>query len=104
MKLSAGGGGRFAKTPLRRPLPSRRWWKSTSRSRGSMLVLDENLPEDQCVLLRRRGIHVRVVGVEVSALGTDDKNLIPLLHRLPRPTFFTLDRDFFRQDWTHTSY
>jgi hypothetical protein len=33
-----------------------------------------------------------------------DENLIPLLHRLPEPTFFTLDQDFYRRDWTHPGY
>ena len=69
-----------------------------------MLVLDENLPEDQCELLRSWGIHIRVVGVEISAVGTLDENLIPLLHRLPRPTFCRLDHDFYRRDWAHASY
>ncbi len=51
-----------------------------------MLVLDENLPADQRQLLRKRRIRIRCVGVELAAFGDDDENLIPLLHRLPRPT------------------
>src|SRR6266566_3547348 len=51
-----------------------------------MLVLDENLPADQRHWLRKRRIRVRCVGVDLAAFGDDDENLIPLLHRLPRPT------------------
>jgi hypothetical protein len=69
-----------------------------------MLVLDENLPAGQQRLLRKWRMRFRCVGVEVAAFGDDDENLIPLLHRLPRPTFFTLDRDFFRVDWAHERY
>ncbi len=52
-----------------------------------MLVLDENLPAAQRLLLRRWRIHFRVVGLDLAAWGTDDENLIPALHRLPQPTF-----------------
>ncbi len=69
-----------------------------------MLVLDENLPEGQRLWLRNWRVHFRVVGVEVAASGTRDENLIPVLHRLPQPTFFTLDRDFFRPGLPHAGY
>ncbi|SRR6266571_345708 len=69
-----------------------------------MLVLDENLPADQQRLLRKWRIRFRFVGVEVAASGAEDDDLISLLHRLPQPTFFTLDRDFYRHDWTHPNY
>ena len=69
-----------------------------------MLVLDENLPAAQRLSLRKWRIHFRVVGVDVSAWGTDDENLIPVLHHLPQPTFFSLDRDFYRPDWLHGDY
>lgn len=69
-----------------------------------MLVLDEKLPADQQQLLRKWPVRFRCVGVEIAAFGNDDENLIPHLHRLPRPTFFSLDRDFFRRDWTHAQY
>jgi hypothetical protein len=63
-----------------------------------MLVLDENLPAGQQQLLRKWGIHFRMIGVDLADSGTDDDNLIPLLHRLPQPTFFTLDQDFYAQN------
>ncbi len=69
-----------------------------------MLVLDENVPAAQRQLLRSWRIHFRVVGGDVAISGTKDENLIPVLHRLPRPTLFTLDRDFFRPEWAHTRY
>src|SRR6266487_6008175 len=69
-----------------------------------MFVLDENLPADQRHLRRSWRIRFRVVGGDVAASGATDENLIPVLHRLPQPTFFTLDRDFFRADWAHANY
>lgn len=69
-----------------------------------MLVLDENLPADQWQLLRKWRIRCRVVGKDLAASGATDENLIPVLHKLPQPTFFTLDRDFFRRDWGHANY
>jgi hypothetical protein len=69
-----------------------------------MLVLDENLPGSQWLLLRKWRIRFRVVGVEIAASGTLDPNLIPILHHLRRPVLFTLDGDFFRPDWCHARY
>ena len=69
-----------------------------------MLVLDENLPAAQQRLLRKWRMRFRCVGVEIATFGDDDENLIPHLHHLPRPTFFSLDRDFFRRDWAHAQY
>ena len=69
-----------------------------------MLVLDENLPDGQQSLLRKWRVRFRVVGVEVAALGTKDENLIPALHRLPQPTFLSLDRDFYRPALAHSGY
>jgi hypothetical protein len=50
-----------------------------------MLVLDENLPASQRLLLRKWRIRFRVIGIDVANRGTDDENLLPLLHQLPRP-------------------
>ena len=69
-----------------------------------MLVLDENLPDGQQQLLRKARIRFRVIGIDVGASGTQDENLIPLLHRLARPTFFSLDRNFYRPVWANTNY
>jgi hypothetical protein len=64
-----------------------------------VLVLDENLPEGQRLWLRKWRIHFRAIGIEVAASGTKDRNLIPVLHRLANPTFFSLDRNLYRPDW-----
>ena len=69
-----------------------------------MLVLDENLPAGQRRLLRNWRMPCRTVGDEVAVAGTADANLLPVLRGLPRPTFFTLDRDFHRADWAHRAY
>jgi hypothetical protein len=69
-----------------------------------MVVIDENLPASQRQLLRKWRIHFRAAGIDVSASGTQDEDLIPVLHSLAEPTFFTLDKHFFRSDWTHASY
>lgn len=69
-----------------------------------MLVLDENLPAGQRLWLRKWRIRFRVVGAEVGACGDADENLIPALHRLPQPTFFTLDRDFYCPGLAHSGY
>lgn len=69
-----------------------------------MLVIDENLPASQRHWLRKWRIPFRAVGVEIAAHGTADENLIPVLHTLAQPMFFTLDQHFFRADWAHDSY
>jgi hypothetical protein len=69
-----------------------------------MLVLDENLPEGQRLWLRSWRVHFPVIGVEVASPGTKDENLIPVLHRLANPAFFSLDRNFYRPDWAHSAY
>ena len=46
----------------------------------------------------------RQVGREVAWLGIGDSEIIPLLHRVRRVTFFTLDRDFFQQQLCHPAY
>lgn len=69
-----------------------------------MLVLDENLPAGQQQLLRNWRIRFRVVGVDAASAGTRDENLMPVLHRLAAPTFFSLDHDFFRARWAHRNY
>jgi predicted nuclease of predicted toxin-antitoxin system len=69
-----------------------------------MNVLDENIPETQRGLLLRRRIRVRKIGVDVGRKGMDDEEIIPLLRRLNRPTFFTQDRDFYKRTLCHRAY
>jgi hypothetical protein len=68
------------------------------------LVLDENLPAGQRRLLRSWRIPLRVIGVDVATWGTDDAALLPVLQHLPQPTFFSLDKDFYRPEWAHGRY
>lgn len=67
-----------------------------------MNVLDENIDEPQRQRLEARRIHVRQIGVELGRLGMKDRNeIIPLLHTLRRPTFFTRDCDFYHLELRH---
>jgi hypothetical protein len=67
-------------------------------------LLDENFPADQRLSLREWRIPHRQLGVEVSYLGIKDDNIIPLLHRFGRVTFFTRDEDFFKRHFCHAAY
>ena len=69
-----------------------------------MIVLDENLPESQRHLLRAWRIAARQIGYEVGRKGMTDDEIIPLLLRLRRPTFFTLDLGFYSRDLCHRRY
>ena len=60
-----------------------------------MNVLDENIAENQRQLLRRYRIPVRQIGSDVGRAGMTDDEIIPLLHCLSSPTFFTRDEDFY---------
>ena len=41
---------------------------------------------------------------DLSTFGISDENLIPVLHRLPQPTFFSHDGDFFKASLCHGHY
>jgi hypothetical protein len=69
-----------------------------------MNILDENVIEDQRELLRARRIRVRHVGHDIARKGIKDEEIIPLLHRLRRPTFFTHDAAFFDGRRCHPGY
>lgn len=69
-----------------------------------MNLLDENVRDDQRALLRQWRIPFRQVGKEISSSGIHDDNLLPLLHRLKRPTLFTQDVDFFKARLCHRGY
>ena len=69
-----------------------------------MNLLDENVRDDQRTLLRQWRIPFRQIGKELSRSGIQDDNLLPLLHRLKRPTFFTQDEDFFKRHLCHPAY
>ena len=69
-----------------------------------MNVLDENIVAQQCQQLEQWRIPFRQIGRHLSRKGVLDENLIPLLHRLPQPTFFTHDDDFFKASLCHSHY
>lgn len=69
-----------------------------------MKILDENIAINQIQLLESWRIRVRQIGYEAGHRGMQDAEIIALLHRLRRATFFTRDRDFFYPDLCHSNY
>ena len=56
------------------------------------------------MLLRGWRIRARQIGSDVGRAGMGDDEIIPLLHALDHPTFFTRDRDFLQPWLCHPSY
>jgi hypothetical protein len=70
-----------------------------------MNVLDEDIPASQCAHLEARKVHFRQIGIGVGRLGMKDRNeIIPLLHSLRRPTFFTRDHGYYHPTLRHPGY
>ena len=69
-----------------------------------MNILDENVPESQHALLRSWRVALRQIGRNVGRMGMKDEEIIPLLHQLSRPTFFTLDGDSYDPRLCHAGY
>ena len=69
-----------------------------------MNLLDENIRQDQGEQLRKWRLKFRRVTHELTDPGVQDSDIIPLLHRTKRPTFFTHDRDYFKASLVHPSY
>lgn len=70
-----------------------------------MIVVDENIVRGQRERLFDLKIHFRQIGFEIGWQGMKDRNdVIPLLHNLRRPTFFTRDVDFYKTDLRHAEY
>jgi hypothetical protein len=70
-----------------------------------MNVVDENIVFGQRGRLTALGVHYRQIGYEIGQRGMKDLNdVIPLLHSLRRPTFFTRDQDYYHPDLRHASY
>ena len=63
-----------------------------------MNILDENIIASQRQRLRSWRIRVRQIGVDIARKGLQDEEIIPFLHHLRRPTFFTRDRGFYRRE------
>ena len=69
-----------------------------------MNVLDEQIPEDQRRLLRSWHVPVRHIGHDIGRQGIKDPEIIPFLLTLRRPTFFSLDFDFYNRRFCHVRY
>ena len=69
-----------------------------------MILLDENINQSQLLLLRSWRIRARLIGQDVSRKGILDEQIIPLLHELSRPTFFTRDLGFYDHELCHARY
>lgn len=70
-----------------------------------MNVLDENIVRAERERLQSWNVHFRRIGGELGRRGMKDRNeIIPLLHKLCRPTFFTRDHDFYHPDLRHAGY
>ena len=41
------------------------------------------------------------IGVDIAHKGLQDEEILPFLHHLRRPTFFTRDRGFYRREVCH---
>jgi len=67
-------------------------------------LLEENFPKDQRPQLREWHISFRQIGRDFAHSGLQDRDIIPLLHRGRRVTFFTQDDDFFSQALCHPAY
>jgi hypothetical protein len=67
-------------------------------------ILDENILEDQRQLLLNWRVPIRQIGYEVGRKGMKDDEIIPFLLSLHRPTFFTLDLDFYKRSLCHARY
>lgn len=69
-----------------------------------MNILDENIIDSQRRLLASWRISVRQIGYEVGHKGAKDREIIPLLHQMDQPTFFTRDDDFYQRKLCHAGY
>jgi hypothetical protein len=69
-----------------------------------MIILDENFPDSQRQLLQGWRVSFKQIAFEIGREGLKDDEIIPLLHQLNKPTFFTLDDDFFKRQLCHAQY
>jgi hypothetical protein len=68
-------------------------------------ILDENIIASQRAQLRKWRIRFNHIGTEIGRRGMKDlTEIVPLLHRLRRPTFFTHDLGFFDPLLCHKGY
>jgi hypothetical protein len=68
-----------------------------------VIVLDEIFQQAQCDLLRGWRIRFRQIGSDIAAKGILDPAIMPILHRLTRPTLVTGDRQLYLRGLRHPS-
>ena len=69
-----------------------------------MNILDENGIASQRQRLRSWRIPVRQIGHDIGCKGLQDEEILPFLHHLRQPTFFTRDLGFYRREVRHRRY
>ena len=69
-----------------------------------MNVLDENIIDNQRRQLMSWRFRIHQIGYEVGRKGMKDREIIPFLHQLKQPTFFTRDDDFYERKLCHAGY
>lgn len=69
-----------------------------------MLLLDENITAAAEEQLRHWRIPARAITGHFTHKGAKDSDLVPILHRLAQPTFFTHDWDFWTPSLCHPRY
>jgi hypothetical protein len=58
-------------------------------------IVDENIPLEERLLLKKWRIPSRFIGQEIARFGVKDPDILRVLHHLKQPTLFTRDDDFF---------
>src|SRR5690606_5320437 len=69
-----------------------------------MNILDENISKSQRQHLESWRISIKQIGVNAGRSGMKDREIIPFLQGLRRPTFFTRDDGFFKPQLCHARY
>jgi hypothetical protein len=69
-----------------------------------VIILDENIDEFQKQFLHKRKYRFKQIGVDVGRKGMEDENIIPLLLKTKKCTFFTLDKGFYSRELCHKNY
>jgi len=67
-------------------------------------ILDENIPNDQRQILQSWRVPIRQIGYDIGRKGIDDDEIIPMLHKFRRATFFTRDFGFYDRNLRHPRY
>jgi hypothetical protein len=49
-------------------------------------------------------MRIHQIGFEIGRKGMKDREIIPFLHQLKQPTFFTRDDDFYERRLCHAGY